>query len=55
MSLLKKPIELETAFNNYTLTDLLGEGGAGRVYGGDDASGQEVAIKILTNHSRDKR
>jgi len=55
MTLLKKPVELETAFNVYTLSEQLGEGGAGRVYGGVDTTGAEVAVKVLTNHSTDKR
>jgi serine/threonine protein kinase len=55
MSKLKTPIELETAFNNYQLTEQLGEGGAGRVYGGVDSAGAAVAVKVLTSESKDKR
>jgi hypothetical protein len=33
MTKLKAPFEVETAFNLYKLDSILGEGGAGRVYG----------------------
>lgn len=52
---LKSPVALETAFAAYTLDEILGEGGAGRVYGGKSAEGAPVAIKVLTSTSRDKR
>jgi serine/threonine protein kinase len=52
---LKSPLALETAFAAYTLDEILGEGGAGRVYGGKSAEGTSVAIKVLTKTSRDKR
>jgi len=55
MSKLKTPIDLETAFSNYLLTEQLGEGGAGRVYGGVDSTGAAVAVKVLTSESKDKR
>ena len=55
MSKLKAPVEVETAFATYRLTEQLGEGGAGRVYGGTDPLGTAVAVKILTNHTTDKR
>jgi len=55
MTKLKAPVVLETAFGEYTLTEQLGEGGAGRVYGGNDAAGVPVAVKVLTNTSTDKR
>lgn len=55
MAKLKSPVALETAFAVYTLDEILGEGGAGRVYGGKSAEGAAVAVKVLTNTSRDKR
>lgn len=48
---MKTPVVLETTFGEYTLTEQLGEGGAGRVYGGTDAAGTRVAIKVLINTS----
>jgi eukaryotic-like serine/threonine-protein kinase len=39
----------------YTLSDLLGQGGYGEVYVGDQKSGPKVAVKILdANHARDE-
>lgn len=55
MSQLKKSVELETAFDSYTLSELIGQGGAGRVYGGLDSSGMHVAVKILSSNDREKR
>jgi serine/threonine protein kinase len=55
MSKLKSPIVLQTAFGEYTLDEILGEGGAGRVYGGVSASGEAFAVKSLTQSSLDKR
>lgn len=52
---LKQPIEIETAFNSYTLTAVIGEGGAGRVYAGRDAAGTLVAVKVLLHQDKDKR
>jgi len=54
MQKLKKPTAIETAFTTYTLTDILGEGGAGRVYGGTGPDGP-VAVKVLCSVSSDKR
>jgi hypothetical protein len=34
VSKLKKPISFETTFGTYVVDELLGEGGAGHVYGG---------------------
>lgn len=55
MSKLKTPITFETAFGSYVVDELIGEGGAGRVYGGVAADRSSVAIKVLTNASTDKR
>jgi serine/threonine protein kinase len=46
---------VETAFCEYKLTELLGEGGAGKVFGGTDSDGANVAVKLLTNTTKDKR
>jgi hypothetical protein len=45
----EKMLELETTFTHYTATtsDILGEGGAGRVYRATDESGSIYAIKVL--------
>lgn len=55
MSELKQSIEVETLANLYVLTGILGEGGAGRVYGGTDSDGMSIAIKFLTDNRREKR
>lgn len=55
MTKLKSAIKVQTAFAEYELTEILGEGGAGRVYGGHDSDGQAVAVKHLTGTSSDKR
>jgi serine/threonine protein kinase len=44
---LKKPISFETTFGTYVVDELLGEGGAGRVYGGVGIDGTPIALKIL--------
>src|SRR5262245_44389306 len=38
---------LETAFNTYTLAEVLGEGGTGRVFAATDESGRPWAVKVL--------
>ena len=57
MGTLKKPITVETTFADYTLEELIGEGGAGRVYGGRSGDGSAVAVKVLSqgHASSDKR
>jgi serine/threonine protein kinase len=54
---LKKPISFETTFGTYVVDELLGEGGAGRVYGGKDNDQSPIALKILAEDraTTDKR
>jgi RIO-like serine/threonine protein kinase len=52
MSKLKAAINLQIAFGAYRLDEQLGEGGAGRVYGGVDDSGAQIAIKVHANFLR---
>ena len=49
MSKLKKVMVLESALDAYTLSEVIGEGGAGRVYGGRSSDGTEVAVKVLVS------
>lgn len=46
--MLKKPKLFETTFGTYTATEILGEGGAGQVFGGIDPDGVHVAVKVLS-------
>jgi hypothetical protein len=57
MTKLKKPVTFETAFGAYVVDELLGEGGAGRVYGGSGPDGTQVELKVLAEErpSADKR
>jgi serine/threonine protein kinase len=57
MPKLSKTIIFETTFGEYGAEELLGEGGAGRVYGGTSPEGEPVAIKVLAHErvSSDKR
>jgi len=57
MQKLKEPISFETTFASYVVDELLGEGGAGRVYGGIGSDGVAVAVKVLASErlSADKR
>ena len=57
MTKLRQPISFETTFGVYSVDELLGQGGAGRVYGGLDPSGVAIAIKLLNEDtaSTDKR
>jgi serine/threonine protein kinase len=54
---LTKPISFETAFGTYVVQELLGEGGAGRVYGGVGIDQAAIALKVLSEDraSTDKR
>ncbi len=45
---LKKSISFETTYGIYTVDRIIGEGGAGRVYGGTDDEGKPIAIKLLS-------
>lgn len=49
MTKLRKPVEIESAFARYKLSELLGQGGAGRVLGGETEDGTPVAVKILNS------
>lgn len=42
-----KPVIFETTFTHYTATDIIGEGGAGRVYRATDDAENVYAIKLL--------
>ena len=44
---LKKGMELNTAFENYSIIHLVGEGGNGRVYSAVSSTGEKVAIKFV--------
>jgi serine/threonine protein kinase len=58
MSKLKKPWSLETTFDHYTATEIIGEGGTGKVYRATNSAGEAVAIKVLDplkGASRDRR
>lgn len=47
MTKLRKQIAFETTFGTYVVDELLGEGGAGRVYGGVDGEQTAIAVKVL--------
>jgi serine/threonine protein kinase len=47
MQTLRKAITFETAFGAYVADELIGEGGAGRVYGGRGTDNASVALKLL--------
>jgi len=57
VSKLKKPISFETTFGTYVVDEFLGEGGAGRVYGGVGIDQSAIALKVLSEDraSTDKR
>jgi serine/threonine protein kinase len=54
---LKSTVTIDTAFGSYVLNEIIGEGGAGRVYGGHSGDGLPVAVKVLSPEraSRDKK
>ncbi len=47
----KKKLLLETTFNRYALTEVIGEGGSGQVWSAKDAEARPVAVKILRPNS----
>ena len=51
---LKKPIVFHTTFSTYTATEIIGEGGAGKVYRSFDDSNEEWAIKKLDESKTSK-
>jgi serine/threonine protein kinase len=56
MTILATPVEVETTFGTYRLNEVIGEGGCGRVYGGQGLDDRPVAVKVLNNNvSSDKR
>jgi serine/threonine protein kinase len=52
---LKRALIFETSTNTYTAADVLGEGGAGRVYSVIDEEGRAFALKILHTGSTVQR
>src|ERR1022692_318840 len=56
MSKLKKELSFETTFGIYVVDELIGEGGAGRVFGGVGPDDAKVALKVLDERtSKEKR
>lgn len=57
MPKLKKPVAFETTFGVYETHEIIGEGGAGRVFGGVGPDQSSVAVKVLSKDktSADKR
>lgn len=57
MPKLKAPLLFETAFSSYVADELIGEGGAGKVYAAKAGDGAAVAVKLLSEDraSKDKR
>jgi hypothetical protein len=47
MPKLKTPMSFETTFGTYMVDELVGEGGAGRVYDGVGIDRSPIALKIL--------
>ena len=47
MAKLKHTFQIESTFAQYVATELLGEGGAGKVYRAETDVGEPVAIKVL--------
>jgi len=56
MSKLKKKLTFET-IDIYVVDEIIGEGGAGRVYGGVDSDHTKIALKVLAEQrgSTEKR
>jgi serine/threonine protein kinase len=57
MAKLRKPLQFETSFGVYVVDELIGEGGAGRVYGGIGIERDAIALKLLAENqvSADKK
>ena len=57
MPRLRNPLYFETAFGTYTADEIIGEGGAGRVYAAVATDGSPVAVKLLSEilRSSEKR
>ena len=57
MGKLKRKLTFETAFGLYVIDEFIGEGGAGRVFGGVGPDDTAVALKVLSEEraSSDKR
>jgi serine/threonine protein kinase len=51
----KRPLIFETTTSTYTAAEVLGEGGAGRVYRVTDDEGRTYALKILHKGSTVQR
>ncbi len=47
MSKLRKQVSFETTFGIYVVDEVIGEGGAGRVYGGLGPDETPIALKVL--------
>ena len=47
MSKLRKQVSFETTFGVYVVDEMIGEGGAGRVYGGMGSDETPIALKVL--------
>lgn len=52
---LKKGMHIKTAFDEYEIGNVLGEGGNGRVFSAKNVAGENVAIKFLERDSSEKR
>ncbi len=57
MSKLRKQVSFETTFGVYVVDEVIGEGGAGRVYGGVGSDETPIALKVLAEKraTADKR
>ena len=57
MSKLRKKISFETTFGVYVVDEVIGEGGAGLVYGGVGPDESPIALKVLAEEraTADKR
>lgn len=57
VSKLNKRLSFETTFGTYVVDELLGEGGAGRVFGGVGIDNSRIALKVLAadRSTTDKR